>query len=128
MATEHLLLGLVREGEGVAAGVLEKLGVSLDQVRTQTILVLSHSGSSQAVVGRGRQVHSSWSMPALGAERMMRIQAEMQNTFRIGERDPSEFLDVAQDRAYSLARSMSELLAEIARLQQEIQTLRETQS
>jgi hypothetical protein len=34
---EHLLLGLVREGEGIAAGVLESLGVSLDKVRAQVI-------------------------------------------------------------------------------------------
>src|SRR5205085_11533090 len=41
IGTEHLLLGLVREGEGVAAGVLERLGVSLERVRTQTVKVLS---------------------------------------------------------------------------------------
>src|SRR5215469_15524120 len=40
IGTEHLLLGLVREGEGIAAGVLESLGVSLEKVRTQTIQVL----------------------------------------------------------------------------------------
>src|SRR5207248_2362435 len=44
IGTEHLLLGLVREGEGIAAGVLESLGVNLEKVRTQTILVLSQSG------------------------------------------------------------------------------------
>ena len=41
IGTEHLLLGLVREGEGIAAGVLESLGVNLEKVRTQTIQVLS---------------------------------------------------------------------------------------
>jgi ATP-dependent Clp protease ATP-binding subunit ClpC len=40
IGTEHLLLGLVREGEGIAAGVLESLGVNLEKVRTQTIQVL----------------------------------------------------------------------------------------
>jgi hypothetical protein len=48
IGTEHLLLGLVREGEGIAAGVLESLGVNLEKVRTQTIQVLSQSGSTQA--------------------------------------------------------------------------------
>ncbi len=43
IGTEHLLLGLVREGEGIAAGVLESLGVNLEKVRTQTIQVLSQS-------------------------------------------------------------------------------------
>ncbi len=41
IGTEHLLLGLVREGEGIAAGVLESLGVNLDKVRHQVIHVLS---------------------------------------------------------------------------------------
>ncbi|MGQ9676755.1 MAG: ATP-dependent Clp protease ATP-binding subunit [Chloroflexota bacterium] len=45
IGTEHLLLGLVREGEGIAAGVLESLGVSLDKVRAQTIQVLNQSSA-----------------------------------------------------------------------------------
>ena len=50
IGTEHLLIGLLREGEGVAAGVLESLGVTLDKVRAETHRILSHSsgsGSSQ---------------------------------------------------------------------------------
>jgi ATP-dependent Clp protease ATP-binding subunit ClpC len=43
IGTEHLLLGLVREGEGIAAGVLESLGVSLEKVRAQVIQVLNQS-------------------------------------------------------------------------------------
>src|SRR5579859_4880110 len=46
IGTEHLLLGLVREGEGIAAGVLESLGVNLEKVRTQTIQVLNQSGGA----------------------------------------------------------------------------------
>src|SRR6266513_1145576 len=45
IGTEHLLLGLVREGEGIAAGVLESLGVNLEKVRAQVIHVLSQSSS-----------------------------------------------------------------------------------
>ena len=41
IGTEHLLLGLVREGEGIAAGVLESLGVNLDKVRHEVIRVLT---------------------------------------------------------------------------------------
>jgi ATP-dependent Clp protease ATP-binding subunit ClpA len=40
VGTEHLLLGIVREGESVGAGVLESLGVSINQVRHQVIAVL----------------------------------------------------------------------------------------
>src|SRR3954453_7072104 len=46
IGTEHLLLGLVREGEGIAAGVLESLGVSLEKVRTQVVQVLNSSGQN----------------------------------------------------------------------------------
>src|SRR5215469_6918773 len=48
IGTEHLLLGLVREGNGIAAGVLESLGVNLERVRTQTIRVLGHAGDTPA--------------------------------------------------------------------------------
>ena len=50
IGTEHLLLGLVREGEGIASGVLESLGVNLERVRTQTIMVLSQGEGTQAGV------------------------------------------------------------------------------
>src|SRR5690348_7003532 len=55
IGTEHLLLGLVREGEGIAAGVLESLGVNLEKVRSQTIQVLSQSGNPH---GETREKHS----------------------------------------------------------------------
>lgn len=47
IGTEHLLLGLVRENSGVAAGVLQSLGVDLEKVRTQTIQVLSQTSFRQ---------------------------------------------------------------------------------
>ncbi|TAF07027.1 MAG: ATP-dependent Clp protease ATP-binding subunit [Nostocales cyanobacterium] len=43
IGTEHLLLGLIREGEGVAARVLENLGVDLSKVRTQVIRMLGET-------------------------------------------------------------------------------------
>jgi ClpA/ClpB-like protein len=43
IGTEHLLLGLMREGEGIAAGVLGSLGVSLDKVRHEVIRTLAES-------------------------------------------------------------------------------------
>ncbi|MCS7207490.1 MAG: ATP-dependent Clp protease ATP-binding subunit [Dehalococcoidia bacterium] len=51
IGTEHLLIGLLREGEGVAAGVLESLGVSLDRVRAETQRILSQT-TGQAREGR----------------------------------------------------------------------------
>ena len=43
IGTEHLLLGLVLEGEGIAFGVLQSLDVSLDRVRTETARFLSNT-------------------------------------------------------------------------------------
>jgi coenzyme F420-reducing hydrogenase gamma subunit len=40
IGTEHILLGLLREGDGIAAKVLENLGLHLEQVRTETLRVL----------------------------------------------------------------------------------------
>ena len=48
IGTEHLLLGLLREGEGMAAGVLESLGISLDKVRTETVRLLNQSVSQSS--------------------------------------------------------------------------------
>src|SRR3569623_29177 len=49
IGTEHILLGLIREGEGVAAQVLVKLGADLSRVRQQVIQLLSgYSGPGQA--------------------------------------------------------------------------------
>ena len=43
IGTEHLLVGLLREGEGVASGVLESLGVTLESVRSETHRVLTQT-------------------------------------------------------------------------------------
>jgi len=48
IGTEHLLLGLLREGEGVAAGVLESLGVNLERVRAEVNRTLSQSAAQGA--------------------------------------------------------------------------------
>jgi len=48
IGTEHLLIGLMREGEGVAAGVLESLGVSLEKVRDETSRIIQSQSSGQS--------------------------------------------------------------------------------
>ncbi len=53
IGTEHLLIGLLREGEGVAAGVLESLGVTLEKVRNETNRILSQSMSQSQSSSRG---------------------------------------------------------------------------
>ena len=58
IGTEHLLLGLIREGEGVAARVLENLGVDLNKVRSNVIKMLGES-KPQATTGGGSSSSSS---------------------------------------------------------------------
>ncbi|MFD4323211.1 ATP-dependent Clp protease ATP-binding subunit [Nocardioides sp. NPDC058538] len=60
IGTEHILLGLIREGEGVAAQVLQKLGADLNRVRQQVIQLLSgfqgkegQAGTSGATASTG---------------------------------------------------------------------------
>jgi len=55
VGTEHILLGLIREGEGVAAQVLVKLGADLERVRQQVIQLLhGHQGKQPVDDGRRR--------------------------------------------------------------------------
>eukprot|EP00793_Prasinoderma_coloniale_P001956 PRCOL_00002464-RA len=62
IGTEHLLLGLLREGEGVAARVLEGLGVDLGKIRTQVVRMV---GESQEAVGVGGGSSGSNKTPTL---------------------------------------------------------------
>ncbi len=57
IGTEHILLGLIREGEGVAAQVLQKLGADLNRVRQQVIQLLSGyaGGESGSSSGSGQK-------------------------------------------------------------------------
>jgi len=76
IGTEHLLLGLVREGEGIAAGVLESLGVSLEKVRQQVIQVVSQGSSYQQ---RAQQTKTPY-LDALGFD--------LTEAARLGKLDP----------------------------------------
>jgi ATP-dependent Clp protease ATP-binding subunit ClpC len=60
VGTEHLLLGLVREGEGIASGVLESLGVSLEKVRHQVIATLGqqHPATAETASAGGKSASS----------------------------------------------------------------------
>ena len=62
VGTEHILLGLIREGEGVAARVLNNLGVSLNKARQQVLQLLGNSEtvSSGPVFGIECQVRRPW--------------------------------------------------------------------
>lgn len=60
VGTEHILLGLIREGEGVAARVLNNLGVSLNKARQQVLQLLGSNESQAGRQGRtGQQTNAS---------------------------------------------------------------------
>ncbi len=48
IGTEHLLLGLIREGEGIATGVLESLGVTLERARTEVLRIIGQGTAEKA--------------------------------------------------------------------------------
>src|SRR3954467_6411568 len=63
IGTEHILLGLIREGEGVAAQVLHKLGADLNRVRQQVIQLLSgYQGKEQQTAGTAPEAAPSSSL------------------------------------------------------------------
>jgi ATP-dependent Clp protease ATP-binding subunit ClpC len=78
IGTEHLLLGLLREGEGVAAGILENLGVELEQTKAKTVQILGQS-STQAAGG----ARSSSRTPVLD-----QLSLDLTGIARAGKLDP----------------------------------------
>ncbi len=68
IGTEHLLLGLVREGEGIAAGVLESLGVNLDKVRAQVVQVVSHGSMETGRQRPGKKTSKTPLMDQMGVD------------------------------------------------------------
>src|ERR1700750_251167 len=58
VGTEHILLGLIREGEGVAARVLNNLGVSLNKARQQVLQLLGSSEGGSSSGGSATSVNT----------------------------------------------------------------------
>jgi ATP-dependent Clp protease ATP-binding subunit ClpA len=109
VGTEHVLLGLLREGEGVAAQVLVKLGGDLSRVRQQVIQVLSSSGGGEAAAeqagARTRLVHIRVPDEVREAEQQLTgVRREKQAAI-----DAEEF-----DRAAALRDTERQLLAWVA--------------
>ena len=77
IGTEHLLLGLLREGEGVAAGVLESLGITLERARAETVHTLSQG------VPKTRTARTQSRTPALD-----QLGVDLTAAARAGKLDP----------------------------------------
>jgi ATP-dependent Clp protease ATP-binding subunit ClpA len=148
IGTEHILLGLIREGEGVAAHVLVKLGGELSRVRQQVIQVLSGSAAIGVEAGpRTRLVHMT--VPddlreaeeelarvrrakevAIDAEDFERAaglhEQERQLLERVAERERQLLTRVAEwERAWTAGVDLAAVVQENQRLHREVERLRE---
>ncbi len=84
IGTEHILLGLIREGEGVAAQVLVKLGADLNRVRQQVIQLLSgYQGKEQVQVGANEQASAQ-----AGSQILDQFGRNLTQAARDGKLDP----------------------------------------
>ena len=81
IGTEHLLIGLMREGEGVAAGVLESLGVNLEKVRGETSRILTQT-SQQSQGGPGGR-------PSTRTPTLDQLGIDLTSAARVGKLDPT---------------------------------------
>ncbi len=77
IGTEHLLLGLVHEGEGVAAGVLDSFGITLERARAETTRILSQG------MPRSRLARTTSRTPALD-----QLGIDLTEAARAGKLDP----------------------------------------
>ena len=82
IGTEHLLLGVVREGEGVGAQVLVSLGADLSRVRRQVIQLLS--GFAQQATEGGATTVTSAARPTSGMERLRFAAAKLAGSAPVG--------------------------------------------
>lgn len=81
IGTEHILLGLIREGEGVASRVLKNLGVSLNKARQQVLTLLGAHEAKRG--GQGKRQAAPKSTPTLDS-----LAKDLTESAREGEIDP----------------------------------------
>jgi ATP-dependent Clp protease ATP-binding subunit ClpA len=111
IGTEHILLGIVREGEGVGAQVLVGLGADAESVRQQVTRILanyqgSESGTNAIAMGTARR------FPPLERDRSMSVELVGRNrTWRVvrAGRTPTDYSQACEDLAELLARDDIEL-------------------
>ncbi len=88
IGTEHILLGLIREGEGVAAQVLQKLGADLNRVRQQVIQLLSGYAGGEAGSGQTKAGVSGGSEESKGSAVLDQFGRNLTQLAREGKLDP----------------------------------------
>jgi ATP-dependent Clp protease ATP-binding subunit ClpA len=134
ICTEHLLLGLVRESEGVATKVLERLNVDISDIRNQIIRMLGESsGYSRDLIDTEDDV---WDADGRLLENdnfgMERRSARQQ--YRSGSQDPLEATETTimlrsiLDRTIAIEQSINEMRVEIVALSNRITRIEDKRS
>jgi ATP-dependent Clp protease ATP-binding subunit ClpA len=136
IGTEHILLGLIREGEGVAAQVLVQLGADLRRARRQVVQLLSgHAGSVEAGA-RTRLVRMSVPDDLRDAEEQLAgVRREKQAAIDAEEFDQAAALRdqerqlvawvAERERAWTAGVDLAAVVGENQRLHGEVERLRE---
>lgn len=101
IGTEHLLLGLLREGEGVAAGVLESLGVTLEKARSEVIRFLSDS-MPQSRVGAGAGPRSAAAAASTKTPTLDQLGVDLTAAAAAGKLDPVIGREKEQERVIQI--------------------------
>jgi ATP-dependent Clp protease ATP-binding subunit ClpA len=136
IGTEHILLGLIREGEGVAAQVLIRLGADLSRARGQVIGLLSGHAGAEEAGARTRLVRMTMPDDLLEAqEQFARVRRQKQAAIDAEDFDRAAALRdqeqqllgrlVEQERAWTAGVDLEAVLQENQRLHSEVQRLRE---
>jgi ATP-dependent Clp protease ATP-binding subunit ClpA len=136
IGTEHILLGLIREGEGVAAQVLVRLGADLSRVRQQVIQLLSGDAGTEEAGARTRLVRMTVPDDLLEAqEQFAQVRRQKQAAIDAEDFDRAAAL---RDQEQQLLRRLVErelewtagvdleaVIQENQRLHREVESLRE---
>jgi ATP-dependent Clp protease ATP-binding subunit ClpA len=139
IGTEHILLGLIREGEGVAAQVLVKLGASLDRVRQQVIQLLggyTGEGAAEQAGAPTRLVRMT--VPAElreGEEQLAQVRRAKEAAIDRGDFEQAAGLRdkerqlltrlAEQQRAWTAGVDLAAVIQENQHLHREVERLRE---
>src|ERR1700739_431079 len=111
IGTEHILLGLIHEGEGVAAKSLESLGISLEGVRSQV----------EEIIGQGQQAPSGHIPFTPRAKKVLEL--SLREALQLGHNDSGTehiLLDLIREGEGVAAQVLVKLGAELTRVRQQV--------
>lgn len=124
IGTEHLLLGLVREGEGIATGVLESLGATMKRVRRETLRALSGQGALRSRLVELGQAKDNVVTCRVDAQDLAAIDTLIEAGIRSTRSDAASWLIHAGIQAQAdLFARVDATVDQIRRLRQEAQTM-----